>query len=291
MSNPRVSKSQIIYDIRRAARLLRHSPSSVEYRRVGKYDLRTVQRKFNTSWSEVIRAAGLRYTPRTSARIASTDELRRDLLRVAAELDHPPTRREYQKHGQFDPQIIKRRAGKKAWEEAVAWLAGFSREAVKQQQQKGGCYRTTREWLARLRQLSEELGHAPTTREANQGGINAHQLCRRVGGKWVDVLKAAKIDLRTRSRQARARSTPTEVLIADVVKVSRRLGRPPTLQEYVAHGHYSATLVRGRLGGWREVKKIAAEMSSSRRLSGSRQSPKAEGQRLIDLQPGCHSPV
>jgi Homing endonuclease associated repeat len=273
MGNPRASKSQIIFDIRRVARLLCHSPSSVEYRRAGKYDVRTVQRKFNTSWSEIIHSAGLRYTPRTSGKIASTAELRRDLLRVAAELDHPPTRSEYQKHGKFDSQIIKRRSGKKTWEDAVAALAGFSREAVKQQQQKGGCYRTTQEWLSRLRQLSEKLGHAPTTREANKGGINAYQLCQRVGGEWEDVLKAAKIDLRTRSQQAKALSTPTKVIVEDVFIVSRRLGRPPLLQEYVAHGHYSGILVRGRLGGWCNMKRIAAKMLDSAHLNGSRLKP------------------
>lgn len=37
-----------------------------------------------------------------------------------------------------------------------------------------------------------ELGHAPTTREANDAGINAHQMCVRVVGNWVDVLASAQ---------------------------------------------------------------------------------------------------
>jgi len=38
----RVSKGEIISDIRAVARLLSHSPSSVEYKRLGRFDVRTV---------------------------------------------------------------------------------------------------------------------------------------------------------------------------------------------------------------------------------------------------------
>ena len=138
-------------------------------------------------------------------------------------------------------------------------LTGVSREEVKSHQRKGGCYRTTEEWLLRLRELSQKLGHAPTTRESNEGGINAHQLCLRVGGRWTDVLEAAGIDLRSRNKYASLRSTVTEALIEDVIAVSQRLGRPPKAWEYKAHGHYFHTMVSRRLGGWRRVKKIVAE--------------------------------
>ena len=259
MSNRGVSKNRIIIDIRRIARVLNHSPSSVEYKRLGRYNVRTVQRKFNISWREIIDSSGLQYTPRTSNRIPPTDELTRDLIRVARKLDHPPTRSEYQAHGKFDSETVRRRSGKRNWEDAVASLTDFNPEQIKQQQQKGGCYYSTQEWLNRLWKLSEELGHAPTTREANEGGINAYQLCQRVGGKWVDVLKAARIDLRRRSRQAILMSTPNAELIADVVRVSRRLGRAPTMREYSSSGRYSRSMVSRRLGGWHKVTKIISQ--------------------------------
>jgi Homing endonuclease associated repeat len=258
------SRIEIISDIRSVARRLNHSPSSVEYKQLGSFDVRTVQRKFKTSWSQIIDAAGLRYSRRTFGRIAPTEELKRDLLRVARELDHPPTRTEYQTHGQFDPETMRRRSGKREWADAVATLTGLDRERIKQQQARGGCYRTTEEWLSRLLALSRDLGHAPTTRESNEAGINAHQLCLRVGGKWVDVLKAAKIDLRTRPQHAILLSTSTETLLADVIDVAQRLGRPPKVREYTKTGHCSFLAVRGRLGGWGQVKKLVAE-----KLSGS----------------------
>src|SRR6266480_3787356 len=262
MKKSRVSKNEIISDLRTVARVLGYSPSSVEYKHLGRFDVRTVQRKFKTSWSRIIEASGLRYSRRTSGRIATTEELKRDLLRVARELDHPPTRGDYQKHGRFDAETMRRRSGKRKWEDAVAALTGLAREEIRRQQSKGGCYRTTNEWLAKLQLLSQELGHAPTTRESNEAGINAHQLCLRVGGKWIEVLEAANIDIGNRSKRAILLSTPTETLIEDVVAVGKRLGRAPKVSEYAAHGHHSYLALSGRFGGWRQVKKLVRQKLS-----------------------------
>src|SRR5207249_9951172 len=252
----RVTKAEMIADIRNVARALGHSPSSVEYGRLGRFDVRTVQRRFKMSWSRIINCTGLQYSSRTSGRIACTEELKRDLLRVARELDHPPRRKDYEVYGQFDAETLRRRSGKARWEDAVAVLTGFDREQIKHQQASGGCYRTTQEWLSRLQALFRELGHAPTTRESNQAGINAHQLCRRVGGKWIDVLQAADIDLQNRNKRAILLTTSTERLVGDLVAIARRLGKVPKAREYEAYGQYSHLALRGRLGGWREVKKL-----------------------------------
>lgn len=258
-SSLNISKGEIIVDIRSVARVLNHSPSSVEYMRFGRYDVKTVRRKLNGSWSRIVHSAGLRYTLRTCRRIPSTQELKCDLLRVMREVHRPPKRAEYEARGSFGAETIKRRCGKKTWADAVASLADVHVEEVKFSQQRGGCYRTTDEWFLRVRELSKILGHAPTMTEANEGGINGHQLCRRINGRWVDVLEAAKIDLRTRTKHARVLGTSTEILIQDVVAVSRRLGRPAKVHEYESHGKFHYTAVRGRLGGWRKVKKIVSD--------------------------------
>lgn len=267
MSGNRVSESQIIADIRKVALLLNHSPSSVEYKRFGRYDVRTVQRNFKLPWRQIVAAAGLRYMPRTSHKIPTTEELREDICRVMRGLDHPPTRSEYQENGRFDAETVRRRSGQRKWEDALAVLVGVDREEIKLHQRKSGGYRTTREWLSRLRMLSQRLGHAPTTREANEAGINAHQLSLRVGGKWVDVLKEAGIGLSSRNRYASIRSTTTGEMIEDAAIVARRLGRPPTMREYEINGRYSSTAIRGRVGGWRQLKKILAERLEKRRVT------------------------
>ena len=266
MRGNNITDSEIIADIRRVARLLQHSPSSLEYMRHGRFDVTTLRRRFQASWQGIIEAAGLRYTPRTFRRIPATEEICSDLRRVMKEVNHPPTRAEYEARGNFGAETVRRRSGHKLWEDAIASLINVCREEVKSQQRKGGCYRTTEEWLARLHELSQKLGHAPTTREANEGGINAHQLCMRVGCNWVEVLKAAGIDIRRRTRHATLLSTKTEVLMEDVLRISRKLGRPASRLEYKKLGCYSDTTVRNRLGGWRQVKKIVNERFAQERI-------------------------
>ena len=181
-------------------------------------------------------------------------------------------------YGQFDAETLRRRSGKARWEDAVAVLTGFDREQIKHQQASGGCYRTTQEWLSKLHALSRELGHAPTTRDANEAGINAHQLCLRVGGKWIDVLQAADIDLQNRNKRAILLTTPTERLVEDLVAIARRLGKVPKAREYEAYGQYSHLALRGRLGGWREVKKLVTHKLSARprELSNAPSSPASQ---------------
>src|ERR1051325_1844907 len=160
-----LSKSEIGSDIKAVARMLNHSPSSVEYGHFGRYHVRTVQKKFKRRWPEIVESIGLRYQQRTSARIAATEELRRDILRVAQLLGRPPARFEYAEHGNFDAETIRRRSGQKTWENALAAISGLPVEQIKSSQARGGCYRTTEEWLCRLQDLSVRLRHAPTTEE------------------------------------------------------------------------------------------------------------------------------
>src|SRR6266581_8005635 len=54
-------------------------------------------------------------------------------------------------------------------------------------------------------------------------------------------------------------SQPPETLIADVLAVARRLGRPPKAREYGAQGRYSYLALTGRLGGWKKVRRVVAE--------------------------------
>src|SRR5256885_2092929 len=122
MRGSNITESEIIADIRRVARLLSHSPSSVEYMRLERYDVTTLRRRFKSSWSRIIASAGLRYTPRTFRPIPSTEELRSDLRRVMREIGHPPTRAKYEARGSFGAETIRRRSGQKHLEDAVASL-------------------------------------------------------------------------------------------------------------------------------------------------------------------------
>jgi hypothetical protein len=263
MAQGRVSTAALVADIRRVARLVGRSPSSVEYARHGLYDLTTVRRRFRgTSWAGIISSLGLRYAARSCARIASTGELRRDLARVAGELGRAPTRGEYERLGRFGAEVVRRRSGKRRWEEAVWAVAGFDPEEVKLAQAaagKGRGYRTTAEWLGKVRALALELGRAPTRGEANAAGVNAHSLCRRVGGGWAEALRRAGVDPARGRPLAALRETPTAEMIEDVRRVAGRLGRAPTMREYAALGRFKPATIASRLGGWKRVKIAIAE--------------------------------
>lgn len=75
----------------------------------------------------------------------------------------------------------------------------------------------------------------------------------------MDVLTASKVDLRKRGRRAQLLSIPTDALIEDVVRVSRRLGRPAKAREYESQGDYSAVMLATRLGGWKQTKRIVSQ--------------------------------
>lgn len=250
----RVSAGAIVADVRRVARLIGHSPSSVEYVRHGLYDLSTVRRRFRgRPWAKIIDSMGLRYTLRTCVRVADTEELRKDLTRVAHELGRAPTRAEYERLGRFRAEVVRRRSRRKRWEEAVAFIAGLDPEEVRLAQANGGRrYRTTQEWLGKVKTLAAELGRAPTRGDANAGGINAQNLCLRVGGGWCEVLRQAGVD--PGQGQAALRDTPTEAMLEDVCRVAGRIGRVPTMREYGALGRYNPTTIADRLGGWKRVK-------------------------------------
>jgi hypothetical protein len=249
----------IVADVRRVASMLGHSPSSVEYARHGRHDLSTVRRRFKGSpWAKIIGSMGLRYTARTCARVADTEELRKDLTRVARELGRAPTRAEYERLGCFGAEVVRRRSGRRRWEDAVAEIASLDPEEVRAAQANGGRrYRATQEWLGKVKTLAAELGCAPTRGDANARGINAQNLCTRVGGGWCEVLRRAGIDP-GKGRRAALRETPTEVMIEDVRAVARRLGRVPTMREYAPLGRFNPTTVAARLGGWKQAKRALA---------------------------------
>src|ERR1700752_20302 len=84
-------------------------------------------------------------------------------------------------------EIVKRRSRFKRWEDATAFIAGFDPEEVKRCQMSH--YRTTTDWLRRVKDLSLRLGHAATSAEANKAGISCHELCKRIRGNWLQVLE------------------------------------------------------------------------------------------------------
>jgi len=55
-------------------------------------------------------------------------------------------------------------------------------------------------------------------------------------------------------RAVRVRATPTEELLADVIRIALRIGHVPTRRQYDSAGRYGAYPLSYRMGGWNVVK-------------------------------------
>jgi hypothetical protein len=250
----RIRTSDLIDDIRRVAHEVGRSPSSVEYAKHGKYAVSTLRSRLGNSWRDIIeKRAGLRYTARVCHRIPTDAEIRRDLERVHFSLGHPPSYTDYKHLGAFNVETVKRRQFGKTWPEVVVAFIEADLEEVKRHQRLTWQYQTTAQWLGRVDELARILGHAPTTYEANQHGINVKTIRNRIGGSWHDVLRAAGVDLNRRSKRRILMSTSTQSLIEDVIIVAQKLGRPPSLREYLCRSKFKSVALSGRLGGWAKV--------------------------------------
>jgi hypothetical protein len=93
----KISKENLLKDIRSVARHLDKVPTYNEYRNEGKYSVMTAQRVFG-SWNEAVKQAG--YIPHHWHNKIDDEKLLRDICSVARSLGKPPTKGEYDKHGE-----------------------------------------------------------------------------------------------------------------------------------------------------------------------------------------------
>ena len=86
-----VTKAECLAELQRVARLVGHSPTTLEFDKLASVSARTPIRRFG-SWNEGLKAAGLKVIRRTD--ITKTECLS-ELKRVAKMLSHTPTPGEF----------------------------------------------------------------------------------------------------------------------------------------------------------------------------------------------------
>lgn len=102
-----------------------------------------------------------------------------------------------------------------------------------------------------LKRVARLLGRRPTVAEYGAHGRHSHNSFYRVWGNWESAINAA--GLHELPRRV-LRRTSEEEIRADLERVAREIGRPPSMMEYRKHGRFSESTVTRAVGpSWHEV--------------------------------------
>lgn len=174
----RIEREELIEALQELAGELGKPPTQIEMNDLGRYSHRPYYRAFG-AWSDALRAAG--FYPN---HVNHLDENRlvEAMQELAEELGYPPTIAQMNERGEFsaEPYFTAFGSWTAAWEAAGlehrSWLPARASEE---------------ELLEAIRDLAEELGHAPTRGEMREQGPYSREPFERVFGSWSAALEEA----------------------------------------------------------------------------------------------------
>jgi hypothetical protein len=247
----RVSKLELINDLRRVARDLGHRPTMIEYSQHGKYSATLVVRigGIQRLWESM----GLLYKDNRPLTSTDLNSVLADLQRLRKQLGHLPTSWENRQFGAHSYETIFKYLQVNTWHEALIKafdLSGLEAATVTPPKQ-----RTLDMWLEVLRNLAQELGRVPSTKEVRASISWRPEVYPILKGKSLKSwLEAAGID----ARECITRLARDDELIADVIRVARQLRQVPNTTLYNKHGGYNQATVSLRIG-WGKAQELAAQ--------------------------------
>lgn len=243
---------QHLEKIRQLAKKLGHTPSREQAQDSSIYVAEIVKR-LKTNWIGIIKAAGLdpEHLPdRSRALFATKEDMIKDLQRVARLLGKAPGNREYKEHGNYAINTVKGRLG--TWQESLE-AAGLDLTS-RYENKKDNIFKPTDYYLAKLRELAQELGRAPKTQEALEYGITTYILYDRLKTDWAGILTTAGIDYLSLPSISLMNYVSNYEAIEDITKVANIIGHKPSIKEYQKHGIYSPRAIIKRFNGkWTNV--------------------------------------
>ena len=254
----RLTRAQLLNDIRRVARILGHAPRCDEYRQHGIHTPDVLRDRFGC-WVDTMKAAGLRYE--NNARIPD-QQVKDDLLRVQNLVGQPPTNSEYKSRGRFSCSTLERRAQRHVslpgWAPVLIHFLGLSEPEARYwtlrnrgRAANGSTMLSRDEWILRIRNVAQRLGRSPSWRDAKSFGMCPGGVKRGLGvSSWRGVLLAAGLDIHRLQGASRTRSSTDDELYEDIVSVARRLRKLPSKSAYAKLGSFSLHAITTRLGRW-----------------------------------------
>lgn len=167
-------------ELKRVADKIGYPPRKADIEKHARYSYNTVRRHYG-SLEDALVEAGLDPEDRPSSREIPREELLEEIRRLASELDHPPTLKEYREHGDHSATTYFNRFG--SWRAAVE-EAGF--EPTQPQTEI-----PEEELLAELRRVRDVLGEEPTDSQMNDEGKYWVSTYKNHFGSWAAAKQAA----------------------------------------------------------------------------------------------------
>ncbi len=167
-----------------------------------------------------------------------------ELQRVADDIGQPPTKSQFDKYSDHNPQTFVSEFG--------SWVEALQAAELDPSKAQGGRKKTTKEELIKeLERLSNTLGRPPQVSDMNAlGEYSAHTYKKRFGS-WNGALE--KIGMESESIHNATRDD----LINEMQQLAEELGHPPRTEHMDTEGKYSSTTYQNRFGGWQKALEAA----------------------------------
>jgi hypothetical protein len=174
----RVEREELIDALQELAGELGKPPTQEEMKDLGPYSHRPYYREFG-AWNDALRAVD--FEP-NHINGYDEDRLIEALQELAEEVSHPPTIEEMNDRGEVSVDPYFRMFG--SW--VAAWdAAGLDERSWRPKRA------SKEELLEAIREMAEEVGHAPTRNEMEEHGPYSRQPFVRAFGSWSAALEAA----------------------------------------------------------------------------------------------------
>jgi hypothetical protein len=160
-----------------------------------------------------------------------------ELQRVAKQLGHTPTHREFNEHGSMGNASVTRRFG--TWNKALK-AAGLEPNKIDKV--------TKTQALAELKRVAKQLGHTPTAAEFRNHGSMCADPFTTLFGSWNKALKATGLKI-----VFNPTAITTIQVLAELKRMAKQLNRTPTYTEFIEHGAMSTPVVEQLFGTWNKA--------------------------------------
>ncbi|WP_317176023.1 homing endonuclease associated repeat-containing protein [Halomontanus rarus] len=233
MGKNRITREELIEEVKCVGNKLGKSPTKNEFGDHGKYSLGPYNRRFN-GWNTVLEKAGFGPNHRSNV---SKDALLAEIERLHNETGETPT------------TSILRNQGRYSMYSFYKYFDSWN-DAIKQcdfEPRTGGIEYTDQELIEELLRLKDELSRTPSAKHMTKLGKFSAQPYKDHFGSWNNALMEAGLDPNCLI------DIPREELLIELHRIHNQLDRSPTKEEFAEMACYSAEPYKRTFGSWNDA--------------------------------------